>query len=657
MDAAAKAGAATANAADAAEEQLDDAELEEVPVPVTSVPPVRRSTASQPDAASSITPSVPPARVGSRDSSASASKRGRRGIRIPDDEISRPTPPVSASAPPPAVAASSHSASPPPVEARAADVPPVTMMPMQPMRIISIEASPSKMIDADSTQEVAVPAIMRGVAAPGTRGGEDSWTPFQPTVGDEFPDAYARSGTQEIADKAPEKATPASSEELIPITSDTDLEPVSGPESGEPLELDDAESHALLSSRPPPPRPVSVPPKRAVSAPPPARATAPTEPEGEEVRFEDDEPTPIAPPVDHADRLSEPGETAEISAEDMVSVESVPAPAAQPHAQPTSGLSKSLSMPTPPVAYAPPPMRPRAASVPPPVPAVATPLPTPESRSRATPRPPLVIVPPHVGVAAPNMDISARRKARPWWEDLFNDDYIRTMAKVTDAQISAESDFIEDSLGVAKGGTMLDLGCGTGAHAIELARRGYEVVGFDLSLSMLARAADDAQAGEQKLNFVQGDMREMTFEDAFDGVFCWNTSFGFFDEETNAKVIGKVHKALKKGGQLVLDVANRDFVAKQAPSLAWFEGDGCVCMDEMQIDWITSRMRVKRTLMMDDGRSKEIEYSIRLYALHELGRILHEQGFRVAEVSGRTATPGVFFGAESPRTLILAEKR
>jgi hypothetical protein len=77
----------------------------------------------------------------------------------------------------------------------------------------------------------------------------------------------------------------------------------------------------------------------------------------------------------------------------------------------------------------------------------------------------------------------------------------------------------------------------------------------------------------------------------------------------------------------------------------------------MQVDWITSRMRVKRTMMMDDGRTKELEYSIRLYSLHELGKMLHDCGFRVCEVSGRSTTPGVFFGPESPRTIILAEKR
>lgn len=272
----------------------------------------------------------------------------------------------------------------------------------------------------------------------------------------------------------------------------------------------------------------------------------------------------------------------------------------------------------------------------------------------------LIVTPSVAGALAPppmNEAAAQRKRTRPWWEELFNDDFLRASEKLTERQIGREVDFIEDSLGVMKGAMLLDLACGTGRHAVELTLRGYQVVGFDLSLSMLARAAEEAEERAASLNFVQGDMREMTFEETFDGIYCWNTSFGYFEEEKNAQVISRVHRALKKGGQFLLDVANRDFVAQQSPSLVWFEGDGCICMDEMQVDWITSRLRVKRTMMMDDGRSKEIEYSIRIYALHELGRLLHDHGFRVAEVSGRTATPGVFFGSASPRTLILAEKR
>jgi SAM-dependent methyltransferase len=359
-----------------------------------------------------------------------------------------------------------------------------------------------------------------------------------------------------------------------------------------------------------------------------------------DVRFEDDATGPVTPVVQgtniDGERRSDPGDAAELAAEDLVAVDPTPAP-------------KAVDLP---------PMRPRAPSqtnlgaTPP---AASPPL----TRPVATPsRPPLVIVPPHVGsMPQQTPEGGPRRKGRLWWEELFNDDYVRATEKITDQQNAEEVHFIEESLGVERGGTILDLGCGTGRHAIELARNGYEVVGFDLSLAMLARAGEEAQERRAKLNFVQGDMRDLAFEEQFDGVYCWNTSFGYFEEDKNAQIVDRVRHALKGGGLFLLDVVNRDFLIRQSPSLAWFEGDGCVCMDEMSLDFITSRMKIKRTMMVDDGRTREVEYSIRVYSLHELGRILHEHGFKVREVSGRIATPGVFFGSESPRAIILAEKR
>jgi SAM-dependent methyltransferase len=248
------------------------------------------------------------------------------------------------------------------------------------------------------------------------------------------------------------------------------------------------------------------------------------------------------------------------------------------------------------------------------------------------------------------------RRARYWWDEMFGDDFLRTMDRLTDQQVRREVEFIEESLGVQEGAIILDLACGTGRHAVELAVRGYNVVGYDLSVAMLARAADEAHDRNQKLNFLQGDMRDMGFEEMFDAVYCWSTSFGYFDDEKNQLVAQRIHRALRKGGMLLLDVANRDFVAKVQPSLVWFEGDGCVCMDDMRVDFITSRLKVKRMIMMDDGRSRELDYSIRLYTLHELGNMLHDVGFKVTEVSGHLSTPRVFMGADSPRLLVLAEK-
>ncbi len=213
-----------------------------------------------------------------------------------------------------------------------------------------------------------------------------------------------------------------------------------------------------------------------------------------------------------------------------------------------------------------------------------------------------------------------------------------------------------DKLGLSQGQVVLDLGCGQGEHAVELSRRGLSVVGYDLSVFQLAMAGDRAQAEGQKINFLQGDMREMAFDAMFDAVVCWDTSFGYFEEEKNQDVARRTLAALKPGGSLLLMVMNRDFAAREAPTNIWFEGDGCVCMDDVDFDWITSRLRVKRSLILDDGRSKELHYSLRLYNLSEIGKLLHEVGFRVSSVSGDVATPGAFFGPTSPYIIIRAQR-
>lgn len=313
-----------------------------------------------------------------------------------------------------------------------------------------------------------------------------------------------------------------------------------------------------------------------------------------------------------------------------------------------------------------PPVRPKSHTPPPPLDMTAVAVELPESAPRVPSVPPsreVVVESPPPSQAAPlTGDPVTKKRVRGWWEDFFNEDYLKTQIKGTRGAGSAtwirrEVDFIEDSLGVEKGAMVLDLGCGEGSHAIGLAERGYRVIGIDASPFMVGRAQKEAQRRNVAVNFVQADMRDISYEEAFDGVFSWDMSFGYFDDEKNAQLISLVHRALRKGGQFLLDVQNRDYLVRQSPSVAWFEGDGCICMDEMQVDWISSRMRMKRTMIATDGRSRETEYSIRIYSLHELGRLLHDHGFRVAEVSGRIETPGVFFGPESPRTVILAEKR
>ena len=201
------------------------------------------------------------------------------------------------------------------------------------------------------------------------------------------------------------------------------------------------------------------------------------------------------------------------------------------------------------------------------------------------------------------------------------------------------------------------MGCGAGRQAVELAKRRYEVMGVDLSVAMLTRAAEAAQERGVSVAFTQCDMAAMEFTEGYDAAFCVGSSFGFFDDARNAEVARRIHKALKPHGTFLLAVLNRDHTIQRQPAMAWFEGDGCVCMEESAFNFITSRLNVKRTMIFDDGRQREFEYSIRLYSLHELGQVLHEAGFRILEVSGQARTPGAFFGPTSRELIILAQKR
>lgn len=669
-----------------------------VPIPV---PQLRASAAPPPHAppketdalAKAIEGGAPPDRPSTRapaiDPLKETKKRQKLTLRIPDDEVSRPQLPATTpmGGIPSLGASSGGSPSRPPSQpdyvesqdARAQEAPrPEAQRPLQPNRIISIG-------DPDATLELpalgADGASRRPSApAPGVDPTQEAgWTPYQPQVVERVvPKAplTTREPARTMIDE-PGMGAMASEALARSMSDERDGERHSAPPMSEDIPIDtDEESDDLQTS--------------------PRLPAAPDS--SDDIKI-----------IDDGERHTDPGEVPEVDADDLVSVESIPNPHS-PHAPPLlrsgakvvtpapsavtatalmAGVSPSAGASTPhvssplaagsslgtqgvtPIAPAVAQRGAHPVSTPPPAPTAAAAAAadaesytapaagTPMARRQQPAGGPFGFMPQVGALAPPPMNEAAanRKKTRPWWEDLFNDDFIRTMAKITDADIAREANFIEESLGCEAGATILDLACGTGRHAVELASRGYQVVGFDLSLAMLARASDEAQDRKQKINFVQGDMREMTFEETFDGVFSWNTSFGYFDEEKNAAVIAKVHRALKKGGQFLLDVVNRDNLVRSAPSLAWFEGDGCICMDEMQIDFITSRMKVKRTLMMDDGRTKEIEYSIRVYSLHELGKMLHDNGFRVAEVSGRTGTPGVFFGCESPRTLILAEKR
>ncbi len=121
-----------------------------------------------------------------------------------------------------------------------------------------------------------------------------------------------------------------------------------------------------------------------------------------------------------------------------------------------------------------------------------------------------------------------------------------------------EVDFLERKINYNKNVKILDIGCGTGRHAIELAKRGYNVSGIDLSPSMIEKAKENARKAELNIEFKIADARSPHFENEFDLVIMLcEGGFPLMEtDEMNFKILRNASKALKKNGKLIFTTLN-----------------------------------------------------------------------------------------------------
>lgn len=296
-----------------------------------------------------------------------------------------------------------------------------------------------------------------------------------------------------------------------------------------------------------------------------------------------------------------------------------------------------------------------------PIQADKAPPPPPPVAHKAPPAPPpkKPAAPPPAAVAAVVTKEPSKptNRGKPWFAEIFDEDYLRTLPFLTPQATQSEAEFVVDTMSLAPGAQVLDVGCGYGRHAMELAARGFHVVGLDLSTPLLVRGGEEAHRRGLTINFVRGDMRELDFENQFDAAYCLFSTFGYFDDETNKKALQNIARALKPQGKILIEILNRDYVIQDLPTRVWWEGDGCVVLEEVELNYFSSRIQVNRSVVFDDGRQLEQEISVRAYSLHEVGKLMHAAGFRVLEVSGGYQMRGRFFGNQSRHIIVLAERK
>lgn len=230
-----------------------------------------------------------------------------------------------------------------------------------------------------------------------------------------------------------------------------------------------------------------------------------------------------------------------------------------------------------------------------------------------------------------------------WFEDLADhmgeayDRYAHTKGTVQ------EADHVIAALGLRPGHRVLDVGCGTGRHANELARRGIEVHGIDIS----QRFIDLAGAAAVPLaTFERGDARSMGFESEFDSVICLcQGAFGMMtaDGEDDAVVAGMA-RALRPGGRLALSAFNAYFAVKYH--------------EEADFDAATGVSHERTEIRSESGESAIVDLWTGCYTPRELRCLFARHRLAVDSIS--SVEPGAFTAdpptVESPEFLVVGHR-
>jgi 2-polyprenyl-3-methyl-5-hydroxy-6-metoxy-1,4-benzoquinol methylase len=253
---------------------------------------------------------------------------------------------------------------------------------------------------------------------------------------------------------------------------------------------------------------------------------------------------------------------------------------------------------------------------------------------------------------------------KQWYEELFENYGMKYDNENFAQGTIGECNFIEKEIGYNRATRILDIGCGTGRHSIELARRGYTVVGIDLSESLLKRAQEKAARQKLPILFQKQDARSLPFRSEFDlALMLCEGAFPLMEtDEMNFQILHNAAQALTPGGKLILTTLNGLFplVHSVTDFLASETKEGNATYSQHSFDPMTFRDHNTTYVEDDLGNKKELRCNERYYIPSEITWLLKTLDFKAVDIFG--AKLGAFSRTDKLSTrdyemLVIAEKR
>jgi len=223
---------------------------------------------------------------------------------------------------------------------------------------------------------------------------------------------------------------------------------------------------------------------------------------------------------------------------------------------------------------------------------------------------------------------------KQWYEEFF-ENYAESYDKESFTQgAMGEVDFIEQEIDFDKTRRILDIGCGTGRHAVELAVRGYNVTGVDLSRAQLNKAIEKAKKAKVTVDFFQADARRLDFKNEFDLVImiCEGAFPLMETDEMNFQILANAQKALKPNGKMILTTLSALFPIFH--STEKFLNEHGLKSRDTHFDFLTCRETSTVEMMDDSGVKKIIDCTDRYYMPSEMTWYLKSLGFKNVGIFG-----------------------
>jgi len=243
--------------------------------------------------------------------------------------------------------------------------------------------------------------------------------------------------------------------------------------------------------------------------------------------------------------------------------------------------------------------------------------------------------------------------SKEWFRKWFSNKYYLELYRHRDDKEAVDLiNLVQRTIPLKSGAKVLDVCCGAGRHSIELAKRGFDVTGFDLSKYLTGEAKKSVKKLKEKnikVKFLNRDMRDFNFKSSFDLVLNIFSSFGYFEsDEENFKVFGNVKSSLKKKGYFIFDFLNEAVLRKNLVKKDLVTVSGKKIWQER---------RIENNFVYKDIKIGNNVYTerIRLYSCAEICARLEYSGYSVRKVFGDFYGSG-FEKNKSNRFILIAQK-